>query len=148
MPVWARELNWLQSSFQIRSVSSGFLPRRKGAASRLINSRTPKRCAARVRPKPVAPLSVSTVTNTIDVTRGALSNGTETGTRCSVALMSVIFRCDLLALALTVSLCAVSKSIAVRISPHLLSESAYSIGRLRRRTGAAKWVSNFCSQLT
>src|SRR5688572_27816148 len=40
----------------------------------------------------MAPWSVSTTTNTIDVVICSLSSGTEMGTRCSVALTSVIFR--------------------------------------------------------
>ena len=50
MPVWARGLNCLRSGCQTRSVSSGFLPLRNGATSRLMNSFMPKRCEPRVKP--------------------------------------------------------------------------------------------------
>ena len=50
IPVCARGLNVVYNWCQMRSVSTGFLPRRNGAASRLMNSLAPKRCAARVSP--------------------------------------------------------------------------------------------------
>src|SRR5262245_27757612 len=64
-----------QASFQIFSVSTGSLPRRKGRISWWISSRTAKRSASREMPAPTMPASVSTWTKSMPSVRGVSVKG-------------------------------------------------------------------------